>query len=230
MKTSSKLLTLLFALSLFAMIGSDLSLKAKFDKIDLKDPYSGYLKHAVKPFKYVKMTGNFFGYTQLEPGKAFEIRMTDFHNHSIKPKIDWTISGDTLKIHYEINNKKFPYNNSIYQGSPHVFIIAPQLSGIQSNGITSKIKGWKNGTMSVKQTGHGILFSDNHFEELLINLNSGGNLNIEEKNLLGNTKIIVKDTSSLTINKNVFKSFHLEVDSTAYISLPGSLFEKTINL
>jgi len=229
MKNSNKLLIILFALSLFAVIGSGFSLKAKFEKLDKKDPYFGYEKQSVKPFKYVKMTGNFFGYTQIEPGKEFEIRMADFRNYSIKPKINWTINGDTLNLNYEMPEKKSPYNDKIYWGAPQVFIIAPQLSGVKSIGLTSKIKGWQDGTISIEQTGHGILFSDNHFDDLYIDLKSGGNINFESKNLLGNTKIVVKDTSSLTVDKNVFKSFHLEVDSTARISLPGSLFEKTSN-
>lgn len=230
MKNSNKLLIILLAVSLFAVIGSGFSLKARFEKLDRNDPYFSYKKESVKPFKHVKMTGNFFGYTQIQPGKTFEIRMADFRNYSIKPKITWTINGDTLHVHYETSEKKSPYNDKIYWGAPQVLIIAPQLSGVQSNGLTSKIRGWQNGTMSVNQTGYGILFSDNHFDDLFIDLKAGGNLNFEAKNLLGNTKIIVNDTSSLIVDKNIFKSFHLTVDSTAHISLPGSLFGKTSKL
>ena len=230
MKISTKLLTLLLAFSLFAMIGSDLTLKAKFDKIDQKDPYSGYLRESVKPFKYVKLTGNFFGYTQIVPGKAFELRMTDFQNYTVKPKIDRTVSGDTLNIHFETPGKKSPYNNSIYFGAPHLYIIAPQLSGVQSVGITSKIQGWQNGTISVQQSGHGMLFANNHFDTLLIDLKSGGYLNIEGQNLLGNTSIMLKDTSSLMIDKDIFKTFQMQVDSTARINIPGSLYRKTSKL
>lgn len=226
MKTSTKLITILLALSLFAMIGSDMTIKAKFDKIDKNDAYYGYLKKPVKPFKYVKLTGNFFGYTQIEPGKEFEIRMMDFHNYTIKPKIDWTINGDTLHVHYATQGEKYPYNDKIYWGAPHVYIIAPQLSGVQSIGLTSNIKGWKNGTMSVEQTGYGIIFSDNYFDELSIDLKSGGIVDFGIKNAIGHVDITVKDSSKLIVNKDVFESFKMKVDSTAHISLPGSLYGK----
>ncbi|WP_221390784.1 hypothetical protein [Dyadobacter sp. NIV53] len=226
MKTSTKLIAILLAFSLFAMIGSDMSIKAKFDKIDKNDPYYGYLKEPVKPFKYVKMTGNFFGYTQIEPGKEFEIRLTDFYNYTIKPKINWKINADTLHVHYEMQGEKYPYNDKIYWGAPQIFIIAPQLSGVQSIGLSSSIKGWKNGTMSVEQSGNGVIFSDNHFDELSIDLKSGGNLDFWTKNVIGNVNITVKDSSKLTVEKDVFNSFNLKVDSTAHISLPGSLFRK----
>lgn len=230
MKTSNKLLILLFALSIFLMIGSGFSLKAKFEKIDRKDPYFGYSSDLVKPFKYIKLTGNFFGYTQIEPGKKFEVRMSDFRSYSNRPDITWKVIGDTLNVNYKTSGQQSSYNGNIFIGAPHVYIIAPELSGVHSIGLMSKIQGWKNGAFSVEQKGHGVLFSNNHFSDLSINVQSGGNVKIEGQNLLGNTSVLVKDSSNLTADKDVFKTFGMKIDSAAYVSLPGSLVTKTSKL
>ena len=223
MKTSTKLLTILLAFSLFAMIGSDLTLKAKFDKIDRNDPFADYIKNSMKPFKYVKLTGNFFGVTQIQPGKAFEVRIQKILNDTKNPEITSKVDGDTLFVNFKTDNKKFSFNSDSYNWPSQVYIIAPALSGVTSNGITCKVQGWKNGTFSSVQKENGVLFDDNHFDKLSINSQSGSYTKIKTNNVLGETMVVIKDSSSIVVDKDIFKSFKMNIDSSAHVSLPGSL-------
>ena len=226
MKTSNKLLILLLAVSLLAMIGSDFALKAKFDKIDRKDPYFGYSHEILKPFKFVKLTGNQARIVQIQPGKSFELMKADMRNYSNKPEIKWQMSGDTLVIIHKAEGKKQPFFPGRFGESPALYITAPTLSGVISQGVTSNVKNWAGQDFFIKQTGNGIQLTNNRFENLKISISSGGYLQLSGKNTLGITEVQCKDSSELVVDKDNFKSFKMQADSNVRISLPGGLIQK----
>ena len=96
MKTSNILLTCLLAVMLLFIVGSNLVLKAEFDKIDRKDAFYGYKQETVKTFKYIKIQGKQIGITQIQPGKNYEIRF-----NKDRKLFDWKVIGDTLEMTYK---------------------------------------------------------------------------------------------------------------------------------
>ena len=230
MKTSNKLLIILFAFSLLALIGSDLTLKAKFDKIDKNDPYFGYSHEMLKPFKYVKLTGNQIRIVQIQPGKSYELMKADMRNYSNNPEIKWKMSGDTLVIIHKADGRKQPFYPERFYEAPALYITAPALSGVVSQGVTSNVKNWSSPDFFIKQTGNGIQLVNNRFDNLKIDVSSGGYVQLAEKNNLGLTDVHCTDSSELVVNKDIFKSFKMQADSNARISLPGSLIKKIANL
>ena len=229
MKTSNKLLILLFALSLLAMISSDFALKAKFDKIDRNDPYYGYSHEILKPFKYIKLTGNQTRIVQIQQGNSFELMKADMRNYSSNPKVNWEMSGDTLVVAHTAEGKKQPFHPARLNEIPALYITAPTLSGVISQGVTSSIRNWSGQDFFIKQTANGILLDNNRFDNLKINVVSGY-VQLGSKNNLGITEVQCKDSSELIVDKDIFKSFKMQADSNVRISLPGSLLRKISNL
>ena len=50
------------------------------------------------------------------------------------------------------------------------------------------------------------------------------------KNQIGAATIQVRDSSTLIVDKDVFKTLQIQVDSSAHLNLPGSLLKKSLSL
>ncbi|CAG5004083.1 hypothetical protein DYBT9275_03295 [Dyadobacter sp. CECT 9275] len=231
MKKSNKLIISLFAFSLLAIIGSGFSLQSQFNKININDPYHGYTRQALKPFKYVKLSGDPFGLVQINPGKTYELRTIHTRNYTDNPQVTQEIKGDTLMVNFTKDSNKMAFRKETgFRNIPYIYITAPALSGVQADKVTSVLKGWKNAVFRIKQTGDGMLLKDNHFEKLTVDIEAGGYVQITDDNHIGVTAISARDSSSLVAEKNIFKSFSLKIDSTAHADLPGNLLLRTSGL
>ncbi|WP_247232136.1 hypothetical protein [Telluribacter sp. SYSU D00476] len=231
MKTSNKLLLGLLAFAILFLIGTSFSLKAEFSKIDKNDSFYGYLHDTLTPFRYVKLDGKQFGVAQIQPGKTFEIRRIDLSNSVDHAKVSWTMVGDTLVVRYEREDFESPFNGrDIFTERPHLYILAPALEGISSNGIVSKVTGWPGGTFRIRQTGREMMLADNKFDTVSVENQAGATVIIKGTNQLGATSVLIRDSSSVVVEKDIFTSLQLTMDSTAHISLPGSLIRKQLNL
>jgi hypothetical protein len=223
MKTSNFLLIALFSLTLLALLGSNLVLKTRFDKIDKKDPLYGYKKEAVQPFKYVRLHGKAFGVTEIHPGKKFEILAAPE-----KKYYDWKVVGDTLILNYKREWEIYgPFNEQTLSTAPNFYISAPEIKTITSQNTAVKVKDWKNGDMVIKMEKGALLLTENAIENLNTDVQSGGLVKFDSNNNFGNVAIQVKDSSSLKIEKDVFKSFKANVEAAAHIDLPGNLYTPT---
>jgi hypothetical protein len=231
MKTSNILLLALLALVFISMIGSNLALKKTFDRIDRNDPYYGYSRDTLPPFRYVKLTGKQFGMVQILPGKNFEMRKQNLSGFPHRAGLEWKVVGDTLYIDHSLDIERYPFGNGYTFGrNTYLYIMAPALSGVQSDGIVTSVKGWKGGEFSVRQTGEGIRLMDNVFDQLSIEAHAGGYVEIKGNNHIGAATIQMRDSSTLIVDKDVFKSLKVQLDSTAHINLPGSLLKKSLSL
>jgi hypothetical protein len=231
MKTSNLLLLALLAFVFISMIGYDLGLKKNFDRIDRTDPYYGYSHDTLPPFKYIKLTGKQFGMVQILPGKIFEMRKQPLSGFPYHAGLVWKVANDTLIIDHSLDIERYPYGNGYTFGrNTYLYIMAPALSGVQSDGIVTSVNRWKEGTLSVRQTGEGILLTDNTFDQLSIEAHAGGYVEIKGNNHIGAATIQVRDSSTLIMEKDVFKILEVQLDSTTHINLPGSLLRKRLNL
>lgn len=233
MKTSTVMLLGLFAFIVLGMVGVDLTLKSAYTSIDLTDPYRGYTRHALKPFKYVKLTGQAFGVVEIKPSDSFELReeKNDFFDQKIL--LTWEMSGDTLVIKQRMEEGAktiSSYVDGYLTRKPHLYIMAPSLAGVSSYGIVAKVTFWPAGDFSVNQVGNGILISDSRFDNLTIKASKGSYVAIDGKNRLGQVSVTVADSSRLGIQKDVIQNLSVKADSSAHIDLPGSLLRKSLNL
>jgi len=96
MKTSNRLLIALLTVTLAAILSSNLVLKAEYEKIDFKDPFYGYQTAKLPPFKVVKLSGGHAGLIQLQPGTAYEVRVSAKDSNEVK----WQVRNDTLELYF----------------------------------------------------------------------------------------------------------------------------------
>ncbi len=232
MKTSNLLLLGLISFVFVAMVGVHVSIKAELDKIDFKDPLSGYSRHSVKPFKHIKLTGQPFGSIQIQPGGTFEIGKEEKDQIGQSMILEWQQRGDTLYVsqQMEAGSKTIPYTPDGYVfRKPHLYIIAPTVSSLISQGITSRVSHWAGGKFSIVQIGKGLLISDNRFDEIVIDAAQESYVGIDEKNHLGSTTVILRDSSELAVEKDVVGKLNLRADSTTSVTLPGSVLRKNLD-
>ena len=231
MKTSNILLLALLAFVFLSMIRYDLGLKKTFDCIDRTDPYYGFSHDTLPPFKYIKLTGKQFGMVQILPGKNCEMRKQPVSGFPYHAGLEWKVVGDTLYVDHSLDIARYPYGDGYTFGrNTYLYIMAPALSGIQSDGIVTSIKGLQGGEFSVRQTGEGIRLMDNVFDQLSIEAHAGGFVEMKGKNQIGAATIQVRDSSTLIVDKDVFKTLQIQVDSSAHLNLPGSLLKKSLSL
>ncbi|WP_353721331.1 hypothetical protein [Dyadobacter sp. 676] len=222
MKISTILLTFTVTSFILFTLGSNIFLKTEFSKIDKTDPFYGFVSHGVKPFKYVRLKGAGLGLTQISNGSIPEIKLNIERKY-----LEWSVSHDTLTVTY-LGDKivtRPPVGKS-FDSRPAIHISAPGIYGVSSNNIKCKIKDLKTDHLTIDQTGDGIALTDNSIGSLSAMLKSGALVLVDSHNQIGDSNIQVRDSSSFTSSRDVFGSFHAEVDSTAHLSVPGSLLKK----
>jgi hypothetical protein len=221
MKRSTVLLIVLLTGILLFVAGSNLVLKAEFDKIDRKDRFYGYKEEKVRPFKYVKIQGKQVGLTQIQPGSGFRILYK-----ADRKLMDWKIVADTLELTYKRHWDEDPARYDNFSDKPAVYITAPQLSGVTLRQSTAIISEWKSGSLHIDQEGRAVLLSGNTISNLSAALHLGGQLKIDGSNKIISSNVQVRDSSALSSEKDIFQSFQVQVDSLGSIKLPGTLYRK----
>jgi hypothetical protein len=222
MKASNILLAVLLSMILLITVGSNLVLKAEFDKIDRKNPFAGYKKESVKPFKHIKLEGKELGLTEIRQGDIYEIRMMPEHRY-----LDVDVVGDTLKLTYKRDGSPDDRGAArTLNAVPSFYIIAPAITSVDAKNITWKLRGWKGENMLIKQSGSGFGFADSDIANLHVEASGGAFTRFDAKNAFGAVNIAVKDSSTLVVEKDVLKTFNAQVDNSAHISVPGSLLRK----
>ncbi|MGX5852508.1 GIN domain-containing protein [Dyadobacter jiangsuensis] len=222
MKTSHILFLTTLSLFIAFTLGINWVLKGEFDKIDKTDPYVGFSSHPLKPFKYVKLHGMGFGLTEIRTDKAPELKMI------IEPKyIDWKVANDTLTIFYKPDWKR---NNMViggdYESRPSIYVFTPELAGITSDQIRTRVMRAKTPHLDIHQNGDGMLIMRSEIPEIRADVTSNGYLRLHGSNSPMNADIQVADSSSFLSDKDIFKRLNASIDSTAHLNVPGSVVKK----
>ncbi|GAB3178355.1 hypothetical protein [Telluribacter humicola] len=231
MKTSNKLLLALFAFILVSSLGANLPLKKTYDTINRNDPYYGYAHETLPAFKYVKLVGQSNVLAQIQLGTRFEMRRVHFKGGSNGKGVITEMRGDTLIVLFEKDARpeSYSFEKDPLDRKPSIYIMAPTLSGVSSEGIFNKITGWQGGSLSVTQVGKNALLTDNRFDSLSVSAYSGSFVDIDANNRIGAATCQVRDSSRLAVEKDIFNTFQLQADTNAHVSLPGSMLRK-VNL
>jgi hypothetical protein len=227
MKTSNKLLIVLLVTVLLAVTGSNMALKAEYEKIDFKNPYHGYVQETLPPFKILRLQGSYASLAQIQQGKESQIRIRGWEKESVK----WQMRGDTLVVTYNTGNGPFFYRaGDAFASAPIVFITAPSLSGVYSMGATCKLTGWQGANLILRQEGKktGMLLENSTLGTLSAVSTGGGLLQMGAANRIGNAVIQASDSSSFVAGKAAFGSIRISADSTAQVTLTGDLYNKLI--
>ncbi|TDE16409.1 hypothetical protein [Dyadobacter psychrotolerans] len=202
MKTSNKLLIGLFTFVFLAVVGSVFTLKAQYDKIDKNDPFLGYNRHNLKPFRYLKLRGFPLGYVQIKSDASYGImfRQQQFFQKEISSL--WKIEGDTLVVE---NAAKVPNNlyDNFFNDSPAFYVTAPALSGITSIGSSIKVSDWPGGVFNISLTDAGMFLTKNRFDNLSIKASSKVYVRIEDREMIKSARLTMVGATNLTINGEV---------------------------
>ncbi len=222
---SNQLLIFLLVLTFVAILGSNMVLKAEYDKIDRKDPFYGYFHVGTPPFKAVRLRGYYSELVQLQPGATFAVKVA----HGLKDNIIWKVKADTLELSFRSESNPVLYQpGGAFNQPPIVYVIAPELLGVHLSGATAKLKGWRGGDWSLKLEGgkSGLLLTDNTINHLSASVGWGSLLKINGANRLGKTDITINNIGHFTAEKDVFAALSIQADTAARVELPGTLFRK----
>lgn len=217
MKTSDKLILGLFLVTLVAILGANLVLKAEFEKIDFSDMFYKYSKESLPPFQVIHLQGQNNRLVQIQPSDNFEIRLSKGEEN----KMTWEVRGDTL--FFSFKSAARPFYRNTFSVPPVAFIMAPSLRAIHFSEVSGKLTGWKENGLILQGNGK-MLLQDNNLDELSVTIEGGGLLNISAENEIQKAKITVSDTSYLVVQKDIFKIIDINIDEEAHVSLPGGLF------
>ncbi|WPP49973.1 hypothetical protein [Catalinimonas niigatensis] len=106
----------------------------------------------------------------------------------------------------------------------------PQLDAVYTQGIICKLSDWQLEALKLTQEGRksGITVANSHITALKAKVSKGGLLQLETDNQIQQAQMYIRDSSTLLTQKQAIDSLDLQVDSTAYVKLPGSLFSKLL--
>lgn len=225
MKTSNILLLLTVSLFFLVTLCSNLVLKNQFDKIDKKDLFYGFSKHPVKPFQYIRLQGKGFGLTEIRQGTAPEIRMVTLDRY-----LQWETSGDTLVLTYKADwNQGYQIKGGGFGSLASIYVITPELKGIISDNVRCKVRSCKFKDFVVHQKGDGLSLTNSSMDKLTALVASNGYLKLDSETRIGTADIEVRDSSTLSADEDMFTKFNAKIDSSAYISMPGSMLKKMLH-
>jgi hypothetical protein len=227
MKTSNQLLIALLAIIFIGIISTNMVLKSEFERIDQSDPFHGYSRESVSSFKVVKLEGTYQGLVQMIPGDSFEILVS---SHG-KGGMQWEVKGDTLMMtHPSFTLPQWLTIEQVFHRTPSFYIMAPQLSEVHSRGMMCKLSDWQLEALQLTQEGNksGITIAKSSIADLKASVSKGSLLQLETDNQIQYAQIAIRDSSTLLTQKQAIDSLDLQVDSTAYVKLPGSLFRQLI--
>lgn len=221
MKNSNKLLIVFLTITLIVLLGSNLVIKAAYDKINPEDTFYGYTTTPLKAFKVVVLNGNVNGFVEIQAGKTNEIKTNSFFEKFGTQKI----SGDTLHISIMYPERGTRFETGYPGFGPTIHIETPAVRDIYVNDISCSLKGFKANSLTIHcQTGYTRL-ENNTIESLAAIYKNGSSLQIN-KNILTNAVIEIRDSSRFEAGQDSFTSLNLKADSTATVSFPGALLGK----
>lgn len=227
MKTSNQLLIAFLAIIFIGIISTNMVLKSEFEKIDQQDPFYGYTRENVADFRAIKLQGTFQGLIQIMPGDSFEIRVG---RHG-KGGMQWEVSNDTLTLsHPSFTLPQWLNTEQVFHRVPDFYIMTPQLDAVYTRGIICKLSGWQLEKLQLTQEGSksGITLASSSIADLEVKVSQGSLLHLEKDNRIQQAQMYIRDSSTLLTQQQSIDSLDLQVDSTAYVKLPGNLFSKLI--
>ncbi len=221
MKTSHILLIITLSIFSLVTLSSNLILKNQFEQVDKDDKFYGFSKHPVGAFKYVHLRGKGFGLTEIQQGAEAQIRMITL------PKfLDYKNAGDTLVLTYKADwNPGYMGRDAAFL-APSIYIIAPKLEGIISDSIHSRVNNYKFDTLVVRQNGDALVIQNSTVRKLKATISHRGYLKLNPGSQVEKADIDILDRSTFSSEKDIFNDVNAVIDSSAYISLPGSMLKK----
>lgn len=223
MKTSNKLLIGLFVVALFTLIGANMALKEKHDKIDFNDPFYGLASMNLKPFRVLKLEGNNAGLLSVQTGKTPEIRLPD----QAREQFVFRYRGDTLLLTYKPASVPWQARANMYlDAAPAAVILTPTLQAVLTDRISCNVNRLSTDKLTIVQQSAGVLLTNSTLGTLTVTNTRGSDLHAKATNRVGTAHITSRDSSNLLIERDVFGSLTLQTDSLATVKVPGGLLEK----
>jgi len=226
MKTSNQLLIGLIVIIFAAIFGTATVLKGEYEKIDKDDPFYGYVTDSLADFSAIKLKGKYPNLIQIQAGNQFEIKMRDS-----KPlRMKWTIRNDTLVLTYPESD--FPdwfKVQGTLAGRAGIYIIAPQLTSVQTKLTTCKLTGWNLANLELIQQGEnsGMALTESNIGNLSATVTQGGMMRIEQSSKIEQATVEVQDISTFTVRPSAVDSISIQADSTAQVQIPGYLLHQS---
>jgi len=224
MKTSDKLLIGLLTLTLLVLVGSDMALKAEYNKIDFKNPFYDYVPTALARFKVIKLNGSTQGLIQFQPGNTYTLRV---RKESVS-EISYHQNGDTLEVSYhpEADGPQ-PKPGEAFRGIPLATLTAPTLQALLVQGTNCVLTQVTGANLTVSADGAGVLMTDSHIQNLVMTARRGSVFQTTPTpQRIQAATVTARDSSRLTVERDVFGTLNLQADSLSTINLPGSLLRK----
>lgn len=225
MKTSNKIFASLLSLLLLLVIGTNLVLKAEYDNIDFNDPYHGYSRQQIQPFRVVRLAGSFPGVVKLIKGNGYSVNVWQSH----QPRLQWNLKGDTLEINYNDLNATqgsgLVKKEQGYLSTPMLFVTAPSLRAVETSSMTY-LSGWQEEALEVTAFVNDVYLEDNSIQRLSLSHQQGSQVTIRSGNKISNALIALRDSSGLVADQDVFDSIRVSNDQTARINVPMSVLLK----
>ena len=222
MKTSNKLLIVVAFITLIAMLGSNLEIQAKYKKIKTDDLFPGYISKTVTPFHVIVLKGNLNGFVEIQAGKTNGIMAHPIFDKNTKSEIH----GDTLEVSLIYPERSNFTQTDVTGYGPTIHIDASNLTEVISTDISYKIKGLKTAQLKLHANGGYTLLDSTNIEQITAVYQKEAMLKIADNNKLGRTDIHIRDKSELNIEKNIFTSLGMDIDSTARVTIPGNMLYK----
>ena len=223
MKTSNILLAITLSVFFLVTLSSNFVLKKQFDKKDKDDEFYGFSKHQVGTFKYLRLKGRGFALTEIQQGPTAEIRMITLPQY-----LEWAHSGDTLVVTYKADWKQGYLPRDAFGSLPSIYIIAPKLEGIVSDSIRARIKDYKFEDLIVEQKGNSLMLANSTVRNFKATISRNGYLLLNPQSRIEMADIDIRDNSTFNAEKDIFGDINTLIDSSAYISMPGSMLKKMI--
>lgn len=216
MKRSTITLITILGFVLVVIFVTSYSVKGKFDRMDKKYLFQGFQRFHTDSFNYVKLEGMYDDANKIEilPGVSYDVNTvadTSF--------IRWGVSGDTLIV----RSKRLYSTRNAFKPNPILYIVTPTLKGVIGQDAHFRIRNFTTQRLDITVTGGNLIVSDCKIGDLSAMTELRGELYIDLKNKIDKADITVGERGRLNVDKNVFKSFHVSVDSTGSVQLPKEL-------
>ncbi|MGV3558207.1 hypothetical protein [Larkinella arboricola] len=223
MKTSNKLLIGLFVICLLTLVGANMALKEKHDKIDFNDPFYGLASMSLKPFRVLKLEGNDAGLLSVQTGKTYEVRLPD----KAREQFTFRYQGDTLLLRYTPPSVPWQSRANMYLDAvPSAVILTPTLQAVITNRISCNVNRLTTDKLTVVQERAGVMLTNSTIGTLTVTDTQGSDLHAKPTNRIGTALITSRDSSNLLVEHDVFGTLTLETDSLATVKVPGGLLKK----
>ncbi|MBC8152316.1 MAG: hypothetical protein H7Z72_05340 [Bacteroidetes bacterium] len=229
MKTSIKLLIGIAIAVLLTMVGTGWSFRHQYDQLDHSDPFAQYSRQTLPVFRVLRVVGSPGEVFLVQPGSAPTLRI----NSRFQQKIAYRIVGDTLVVQYtptdgELTDDRGIRAGDALSGLPLAVVAVPALQTVLVENATCKLANWKLASLTISQTGpNGATELGNTIiDDLQATVSGGSLLRTAGKNAINRATVMVKNKATFVAGEHTFAALQLRADSTATVTLPGSLLAK----